>query len=101
MSDKQMWIEALRSGDYEQGKAQLKNRGRYCCLGVLAEELGILDEEGYMVESGSHHYLPTSVLELEKQWPLSAMNDIEGKTFEEIADYLERTLPDDWKPNVL
>lgn len=42
---KKLWIEALRSDDYEQGKSYLhsiSNVGddkehRYCCLGVLCE----------------------------------------------------------------
>lgn len=31
------WLEALRSGKYEQGSSYLYNRGNYCCLGVLYE----------------------------------------------------------------
>jgi hypothetical protein len=52
MSLKQKWIDALRSGKYEQAKGRLKkeydDRGRllnepqYCCLGVLIE---ISDED--------------------------------------------------------
>ena len=35
---KQKWIEALRSGQYTQGKCSLKNTDNtYCCLGVLVE----------------------------------------------------------------
>jgi len=34
------WIEALRSGRYEQGTCYLSRNGRHCCLGVLAEEMG-------------------------------------------------------------
>lgn len=32
-----IWIEALRSGDYTQGRRHLKRAGRHCCLGVLCE----------------------------------------------------------------
>jgi len=42
---KQLWLEALRSGKYEQGKSLLRpDDNSYCCLGVLcqiAEERGI------------------------------------------------------------
>ena len=36
------WVEALRSGDYKQGKEWLhqkndKGQDRYCCLGVLCD----------------------------------------------------------------
>jgi hypothetical protein len=35
---KTKWINALRSGDYEQGQGALKNPdGQYCCLGVLCD----------------------------------------------------------------
>ena len=35
---KTKWINALRSGDYEQGQGALKNTdGQYCCLGVLCD----------------------------------------------------------------
>lgn len=33
---KAKWLEALRSGDYKQGKGQLRNeKNNFCCLGVL------------------------------------------------------------------
>lgn len=35
---KQKWVDALRSGDYEQGQEQLQTPdGKYCCLGVLCD----------------------------------------------------------------
>lgn len=35
---KQLWLNALRSGKYEQGKLMLKpTESSYCCLGVLCE----------------------------------------------------------------
>lgn len=33
-AQKAKWIEALRSGKYQQGKDMLYRAGRYCCLGV-------------------------------------------------------------------
>ena len=32
---KALWIEALRSGEYQQTADTLKDRDGYCCLGVL------------------------------------------------------------------
>ena len=29
------WVKALRSGEYKQGRGRLRNRDRFCCLGVL------------------------------------------------------------------
>ena len=35
---KKRWIEALRSGDYKQGRGQLKDsKDRFCVLGVLCD----------------------------------------------------------------
>ena len=38
---KKLWVEALRSGKYKQGKSALKVKTKkgfkYCCLGVLCE----------------------------------------------------------------
>jgi hypothetical protein len=37
---KTAWVEALRSGEYRQGRGSLRipgGRGKYCCLGVLAD----------------------------------------------------------------
>jgi len=35
------WLEALRSGSYEQTRGKLKGDDGHCCLGVLCETLGI------------------------------------------------------------
>lgn len=34
---KEMFLTALRSGDYPQGKCALQNSEGYCCLGVLTD----------------------------------------------------------------
>lgn len=35
---KEMWVAALRSGEYEQGRRQLCSiDGKMCCLGVLSD----------------------------------------------------------------
>ena len=37
---KNKWIEALRSGEYEQGICSLRKDNKYCCLGVLCDLYG-------------------------------------------------------------
>ena len=32
-----LWVSALRSGEYQQGKGQLSLNGRFCCLGVACD----------------------------------------------------------------
>ncbi len=34
---KEMWVNALLSGDYEQGTGNLKSSNGFCCLGVLCD----------------------------------------------------------------
>lgn len=50
------WIDNLRSGKYEQGQGALKSvYCRYCCIGVLGEQLNLLGrltdlETEYLIE---------------------------------------------------
>ena len=34
---KKKWVEALRSGDYEQGRCAMHREDKFCCLGVLCD----------------------------------------------------------------
>lgn len=34
---KALWLAALRSGEYKQGRGALSSDGEYCCLGVLCD----------------------------------------------------------------
>lgn len=111
---KREWVEALRSGDYAQTKDRLKRLGMgggeqpgYCCLGVLAE---VLIKRGIGCWRGDLHYgecdgeeerlssedIPSPIaatieLEMRDQQQLAEMND-SGDSFEEIADYIEKSL---------
>jgi len=108
---KRRWIAALRSGKYRQGEgclcATAKGRTRFCCLGVLANEE--LDAEWVFSNdpynpTWSLHYkgdeddglLPKDArrelgLSADQEQDLSDMND-EGKSFREIADWIEENL---------
>lgn len=101
-----IWVEALRSGKYEQGMKQLKNENAYCCLGVLCDisKLGrFSNDEYYLIQSRSaqeieNDVLPVSVMKwaaikdssglLNMYESLAEYND-SGKTFLEIADIIE------------
>lgn len=117
---KTMWIEALRSGKYEQGVGCLEcnhygGKPTYCCLGVLAKEMGRL-QDGYV--GNSSVALPLSLLQeigmtQGQQESLIVRNDgrrgselferqdgsivdinptCKNYTFAEIADYIEKNL---------
>ena len=102
---KKKWVKALRSGDYDQGETFLLrfkgDRAQYCCLGVLLElEHGedawdTMRPEESLYGSGSG-YLYTDLgrkpnFSAEHQRHLAFLNDT-GKSFEEIADYIEENL---------
>ena len=107
----QRWVEALRSGKYEQGHEALHAGNEFCCLGVACDvfkdelSLSVELEDGIIFYNGQARVLPTAVkehlhlanksgmpktmgyLQISKQ--LSALND-SGASFETIADTIEQ-----------
>ena len=105
-SIKQIWINALRSGKYEQGQGSLNEDGKFCCLGVLTDlyirETNQEWEEGYgncFAFEDCSCFLPPAV----QEWgrlnnspavngrSLAVLND-GGASFEEIASLIEEHL---------
>jgi hypothetical protein len=46
---KELWLAALRSGEYTQGRGQLRIDDTFCCLGVLCEvaiKQGVIEDYG-------------------------------------------------------
>lgn len=108
------WLEALRSGEYTQGRKFLKQEDnkeiiRHCCLGVLCELAAVEgvtvevvgEVNGYKdicFESGDDKrsgYPPDAVL----NWAglhhtdaesLAHLNDYGGNDFTAIADHIEK-----------
>lgn len=110
---KQKWIDALRSGKYKQGRAALRNiqEDTYCCLGVLCEIAGakwtpVISHlegsryaratlDGYCSSTATPglKILEAANLSFEDQDTLIQLNDgPQGKSFEEIAQYIEENL---------
>lgn len=104
---KAKWVEALRSGEYKQAHATLKDdHGGYCCLGVLCEIAGLkINAEGTGVlvkgEIWKNNYDPIFKLVggSQKSGDCSMRNDgtmedhnARKWTFAEIADYIEANL---------
>lgn len=115
---KEKWVEALRSGKYDQADGVLRKRdwhvetqrpgnftNSFCCLGVLAD---VIDPTGWVVfnRTGSTalrpHVLSSSgsrgpdmlnmkVLPKAVQEPLAQMND-DGEGFDTIANWIEQNL---------
>lgn len=90
------WVQALRSGNYEQGKGLLYRDGGYCCLGVLARAVGrpieIIADKPCLSQRDSEAFFPGD-LDREIQSRLECMNDgTEGfkrHSFEEIATWID------------
>lgn len=100
----QTWINALRSGQYEQGRGALEpQRDQYCCLGVacdlfiprkyqdkhLADDIllgGVPADQGkapiWLKAINEDFHNLTDIA-------LSRLNDNELLTFDEIADLLQ------------
>lgn len=112
---KKRWVEALRSGEYTQGRHTLKTpEDTYCCLGVLCEiakedGVGYWDDFGNFVVDESDFSsgtLPVGVAEwagtggnLDPRveygggsYCLSSLNDSVELPFDRIADLVEEQL---------
>jgi hypothetical protein len=94
---KTKWVEALRSGEYKQGTEYLLNRcnGTYCCLGVLCVVYGIPNDR---ISMNMTTTLPMDIDGLSEDVCShlgDTMNDYQGKTFAEIADYIEANISAD------
>jgi hypothetical protein len=113
---KKKWVEALRSGKYQQTSARLASPTGYCCLGVLCEvaiesglDINVEENHGYKRYDNLSVTLPTSVSDWAflksdpapgdakvrtkvgcEDW-LSTLND-RGVSFNEIADLIEASL---------
>jgi len=48
---KALWLDALRSGEYEQGVGILNESGRFCCLGVLCD---VAVKQGLEIDVAQH-----------------------------------------------
>jgi hypothetical protein len=109
-----VWVQALRSGEYEQGKHSLNEKGKFCCLGVLCEialkdnvvekkVFTFLDDDDSIEETvrydGSSAFLPERVQDWAgmksdsglydyNQPSLTQMNDSDFE-FDVIADFIE------------
>lgn len=109
---KALWLKALRSGEYAQGRERLlteeeNGEHSFCCLGVLCDlysrktgqqwEKRLNTWDGYPVFFLGVHTMPPleidkwSELDSDAQDKLAGMND-KGKSFKAIAKWISRNL---------
>lgn len=103
---KKLWIEALKSGEYEQGYDRLLNPGekydKFCCLGVLVDIYALEHpEERIWNVCQDEGVLPNKVMKwanLDRKnpkvryRPLAGINDSGIYTFKMIANLIRRYL---------
>lgn len=105
MISQDMFLNALRSGEYKQTKYCLKDDEGFCGLGVLTDlyikqndltwDLEPINQKKFSFQGMSHiaHKDVNEACEIDNTilGMIPYMND-SGKSFEEIADYLEETI---------
>ena len=115
-AEKKLWTDALRSGEYKRGQGLLVRQysgctyESFCCLGVACVVFGV-PREGMAFE-GCASFLPDSLVDkmgmsnngdvnsgvflpgAEKALGFHSLTDAndKGKTFQEIADFLDAYL---------
>lgn len=113
---KQLWVSALRSGDYKQGTVRLKTVNPdgptlHCCLGVLCElhdkqqscEQSFDNISGGLPEhvrlwAGLDENIPRISRPADAYYSagyttsISFLNDVEHYSFAQIADLIEKQL---------
>jgi hypothetical protein len=84
------WVDALRSGKFQQTQKILEKDGKFCCLGVANKvcNLGV-DTKNFLTLSHVREKLGLGKKDHTSCWE---MNDAEGKSFSQIADVIE-TMP--------
>jgi hypothetical protein len=91
---KAKWIKALRSGEYKQGKTFLykANEEAYCCLGVLCAINGVSRTKMESECTTDIVWFDSGLAKETRSLLGDVMNDQEGKSFAEIADWIEANL---------
>lgn len=112
-----IWCNTLRSGKYEQGRRLLHNKAQntFCCLGVLCDlavkagvkvnvEVNVEEDSRteFVTYDSAYNTLPKSVQKWaglcneagrpkndERLIALWELNDLEKRSFDEIANYIE------------
>lgn len=87
---KSKWVEALRSGKYQQGRGALAlDEDHLCCIGV---GFCVVRPNDDVNKSWTDEAAFALGLHPDQRDHLVILNDNEGSTFDQIADYIEANL---------
>jgi hypothetical protein len=99
---KRKWVEALRSGEYRQSRSLLRRGNAFCCLGVLCDLVanqvdGEWRHNDFVLGDSQVFGMPPEEVRTFAGMTRDAENFVAnmndgGKSFAEIADYIERHL---------
>lgn len=97
-TNQKIWVNALRSGDFKQccGVLCCTYSQSYCCLGVAAELFDLKTDDNQTLDGSEYENVlglngPCGEIDSNDDSVaenLASMND-DGKTFVEIADFIE------------
>jgi hypothetical protein len=112
-SERDEWVQALRSGEFIQGQGTLDQNGKQCCLGVKClldiaagrhgicafivhsgfnqREFGIAGSESFEPNMPTGEILEAWGLSIEAADKLADMND-KCTSFPKIADWIEQNV---------
>lgn len=84
------WKAALRSGEWKQCRNAFSNqRNEHCCLDVLIRLNGFKP-----VKCAGHETFIKTLIGTKVRERLISINDVQRKTFSEIADWLDTQTPE-------
>lgn len=96
---KKLWLEALRSGKFKQGKLRLHNLddNSYCCLGIACRIMHPRRVfNGVDLPYKSHKFKIPKMLNCDQSnsiaQQLAEFNDDKGYSFEKIANWIEKNI---------
>ena len=75
---KQLWVNALRSGEYKQATGRLRKNDGYCCLGVLCDLHSKTTGEGHWEGEGEGDQAYSTTIEDDKSNIIPGVRMIKG-----------------------
>jgi hypothetical protein len=92
----QEWVDALRSGEYKQIRGVMRAKDKtFCCIGVACHLKAKKTKKAFDKLRRDKHFsyeiAGEWLLPIEDQQKLTDLNDIQEKSFKEIADIIEDT----------